>query len=201
MKKHIALFLALALVFCCAACSNAPADASPSPSEEVSPLPVETVSPSPESEDASPSPSATQDVEESPQVSSSPLTISLPDSFVQEEYEGASCYYISDDALFLAMEEPFDTLESAGLTSNSPLEEYAQAVISINGVDSQVGTDAKGNVYFTYDETVSGYDYSYYAVVKKGTSSFWLCQFACLAEDADSMFGSFAEWGSTIIVP
>lgn len=206
MKKFLILLLTLTLIISCVACSTSKA-----PSPSASPDDPGSSGGDDSNDTASPAPSDTPSDEPSSAPSVSPtdsgnqtgtegLTIDLPDDFKADTYEGADYYYLSDTALFLAMQEDFDSLSSVEIDANSSLEEYAQAVINVNEVDAQVGTDSMGNVYFTYEQTVSGYDYFYYAVVKKGSEVFWLCQFACMATDAAEMTDSFAQWGSTIQV-
>ncbi len=82
------------------------------------------------------------------------------------------------------------------------LKEYATLVIKNNKMQDSITAqeDESGQVYFAYFKNVSGKDFYYFAVVKKGTDAFWLCQFACEKKNQQKFETKFKDWGKTIQV-
>ena len=129
------------------------------------------------------------------------FSITLTENFQEKEIISVTNYYQSINAIVTALKEEFTLLEAVGINKDSTIEEYAN-VIAYN---NQKDYDFKKNtdldyLYFTYEATVSGKDYYYYAVIKKGSDSFWLINFACLKGDADDFQPKFEKWASTIKV-
>lgn len=78
---------------------------------------------------------------------------------------------------------------------------YAQALISSGGMSAQVKKDDdSGMTYFAYTNLSQGYIYTYFAVVKKDTDAFWLCQFAVLQRDYSSLQNQIMNWAKTITI-
>lgn len=94
------------------------------------------------------------------------------------------------------------TIEDAGYNfSEMSEEEYAQLFISSNNLSSQAQKDEEsGTIFVTYSRNSGGNRFLYYAVLKKGSTGFWSCQFACYNAEADDKTASFAEWAKTVKV-
>lgn len=102
----------------------------------------------------------------------------------------------------MALKEEYSTFKEAGYdTDTMTTSDYAELVITANMLEgSEVMKDAEGNEYFTYTNESNGRTYFYYAVVRKGSDAFWLCQFACLDKNTEKYTPKFTEWAKTIIV-
>lgn len=127
------------------------------------------------------------------------LSIELPDGFYEKSYISATYYLESSDSLFFAIKENFSDLATISIYSNSSLYDYAEIVLYQNKMYANIQTK-DGITYFTYNRTVSGKDFFYFAAVFKGSSSFWLCQFACSTTDRTTFENKFLEWSKTIVV-
>lgn len=130
-------------------------------------------------------------------------SITLPGGFEKQETpEGLTYYFLSRDAIVTALKEDFTTLSSIGLSEQSTLQDYAEAVQSANSAvsPSEITTSSEGVTYFTYQNTVDGEEYFYLATVHKGPEAFWLCNFACMLNQKDTMTDQFLEWAQTITV-
>lgn len=130
------------------------------------------------------------------------LSITLPNNFHEKEFMGITCYLQSQNSLFTAIKEPFSLLSSVGINQNSTLEEYANVVLSQNVLSSEISSK-DGLTYFTYTrspESIDTMTFYYFAVVLKGSDSFWLCQFACLTSKQAEYQQTFFDWAKTIVV-
>lgn len=135
------------------------------------------------------------------EFSANGFTITLTEDFYEKELITVTNYYVSNGAIVTALKEEFTTLESVGLDSDSTLEEYAKAVEANNNGNYDFKMNEKSNyLYFTYNATINSKDYYYYAVIKKGSDSFWLINFACFEDEKAQYQPKFEEWASTIKV-
>lgn len=128
--------------------------------------------------------------------------IELPNNFIEKEQVSFTTYLESPRAMATALKEDFTTLESVGITKDSSLDEYIQAVISANGFkDTDIkdisGTDYK---YFTYESSASNKDFYYMAVILKSDDAFWLINFACETKNKEEFQDRFIKWAKTIKV-
>ena len=133
----------------------------------------------------------------------SPTGISLymDKGFTEKTMETATCYFEKSDIVTNCLEETFETLETIGYGSETTIEEYAQLLIDVYGLEGEVTTDEYGNTYTVYIQDFDGVSYSYYAFFDKGTTSFWTTTFLCATDEADSHEEDFKLWASSIKVP
>ncbi len=132
--------------------------------------------------------------------STSGISITLTDNFVEKEYITATYYLQSENAIFIAVKENFDDLSYyTSVNSESSLIDYANVVISGNLLTSTIKYQ-ENLTYFTYNKSVSEKSFYYLAVVVKGTDAFWLCQFCCLDSTKEVYEQKFLEWAKTIVV-
>ncbi len=127
------------------------------------------------------------------------LSITLTDAFYEKELVSQTCYYESSSSAFVALKEDFSLFEDAGISTDMTLEEYAQLAIENNQLSSEVVKEGD-LVTFSYERSSSGKDFTYFAVVKKGSDAFWLCQFFCEKKDAEKFKPQFIQWANTISV-
>lgn len=132
------------------------------------------------------------------------LTIKLTNAFKEKEVVSQTYYLESRNIIFLATKEEYTLLESNSFMndpSTKTKEDYAELIKTANNITAQVTSDSENDlVYFSYEKSVSGNTYYYFAVIEKGTDAFWLCQFACLSRNKDSMQSKFIEYAKTITV-
>lgn len=83
------------------------------------------------------------------------MSITLTDEFTEKDLVSATVYFESMDAIVTGLKEEFSTLEAAGLTKDSTVEDYAKAVTTNNQKDSEIKTE-DGLTYFTYTSDVNG---------------------------------------------
>lgn len=123
------------------------------------------------------------------------MTITLDDSFQEEEYDALTRCFASGNVAVLTLEEPFSLAE--GLEDYS-LEQYGDLVIQSNNMaDAQLKTE-NGVTYFTYTSDVSGTAYYYFATVHKGNDGFWLIQFATEEAQAEKYREDFFRWAASV---
>lgn len=127
--------------------------------------------------------------------------ITLPSNFLEKDYVSLTAYLESNEVLVTALKEEFSTLEAANITSDSTLEEYANAVVSANEIEAEVQYGPNGKfMYFSYERTSNNKDFSYIGVVMKGPDAFWLMNFACESKNISTYRDKFLTWASTIKV-
>ena len=69
------------------------------------------------------------------------MSITLTDEFTEKDLVSATVYFESMDAIVTGLKEEFSTLEAAGLTKDSTVEDYAKAVTTNNQKDSEIKTE------------------------------------------------------------
>ena len=135
-------------------------------------------------------------------TSSAGLKITLTDEFYEKDLASQTMYLESKKVIFVALKEEFTNL-SVVLTnpSSATKEQYAKAVQRNNHLSCEIINDQyNGLLYFTYEKSVSGKDFFYFAVIEKGSDAFWLCQFACAVSEKDNYTPTFIEYAKTIQV-
>ena len=125
--------------------------------------------------------------------------ITLTDDFKEDTYEKANYYFISNDAAVTALKESFELLSQIDITSDSPLEDYANAVLKANNKD-EVLIKEDGFSYFTYTNEVNSNTFFYISVLKKGKDGFWLINFMCLDKDKNNKKDEFLKFAKSIEV-
>ena len=126
------------------------------------------------------------------------MTITLTDQFTEQENVSQTVYYVSLTSIVTGLKEETKIFEDAGYGSLT-LKEYAELVIKGNSLNSQV-SEKDGLTYFTYEKSVSGKDYKYYATVFKGADAFWLIQFGCEQKNFDKYQPDYVKWAKTVQV-
>ena len=125
--------------------------------------------------------------------------ITLNDSFKEDTYEGTNYYFISDKSALTVLKESFKDLNQINITSESSLDDYADAVLSANNKEIEVIKE-KDFYYFVYDSTINNNKYYYLSVIIKGKDSFWLINFFGNYEDKDTLESEFLKYAKTIEV-
>lgn len=133
----------------------------------------------------------------------SPTGISLymDKGFSEQTLEGSTCYFDKGNIGVNCIEETFELLETIGYGSETTVEEYAQLIIDVYGLDAEVLTDEYGNTYTVYVQEIDGLSYSYYAFFDKGSASFWATTFLCATDESSSYEKDFQLWASSIKIP
>ena len=115
----------------------------------------------------------------------------------KEDMEGYDLFAYEDDCAFSVLREDFTLLEEYELAdADTTLEEYAEIIGEANGIS--LAKDKYGELSATYTAESEGNNFWYYSVVRKGSESFWLVSFFCLAEDQATYEDQFGLWASTI---
>lgn len=125
------------------------------------------------------------------------MSITLTDEFTEKDLVSTTVYFESMDAIVTGLKEEFSTLEAAGLTKDSTVEDYAKAVTTNNQKDSEIKTE-DGLTYFTYTSDVNGKTYFYIATVYKSNDAFWLFNFACDSSDQEKFESTFKTWAKSV---
>ena len=120
------------------------------------------------------------------------MQITLTDAFVQEDAQGFTAVYGSDDVAVVILKESF-----AQVSGQISLEEYGNQVIKVNGKNATLKTE-NGITYFEYDAETADGTYHYIATVFKGKDGFWLIQFATRARTANRYRDDIFEWAKTV---
>ena len=129
--------------------------------------------------------------------SSHGMTITLTDEFEVLDKEGFTASFDSKKAGVFALKEEFSLFEGFG---DNTVEEYAEMVIWVNGLDSvEVRTD-NGLTGFEYDYTHPEIDATlhWFSYVYKTNDAFWLVQFSMLDEDVEAYRPQVIEWAKSV---
>ncbi len=125
------------------------------------------------------------------------ISVTMNDSFYEKDLVSQTAYLESQDAIFSALKEDFTELEVVGITKDSTLTDYAEAVKTANSFTGNI-IEKDGLVYFTYEKDVSGKSFFYLASVYKADDAFWLVNFACESKNKDEFEPKFIEWAKTV---
>ena len=125
------------------------------------------------------------------------MTITLSDAFMESDMESMTAYYESRTSAVTVLKEDFSTIESVGLSTDMSLQEYAQLVVEGNGLDCQV-SEEDGLVYFLYEDTVDGTDFSYWATVYRSSDAYWLVHFLCESKNYEKLLPDFKTWAKSV---
>ncbi len=132
-----------------------------------------------------------------------PVTVTLTNQFSVYQSDSEYYYlYTNTDLIFMTERATFALLENYGWdTDATTADVYAQAIIDGNNLNSSLVSDYENNlVYFDYTSSVQGTSYYYLAFSFKGTDSFYLCQFSCIASESEANYEQFMTWAKTIVV-
>lgn len=125
------------------------------------------------------------------------MSITLTDDFTEKDLVSTTVYFESMDAVVTGLKEEFSTLEEAGLTKDSTVEDYAKAVAYNNKKEDEIKTE-DGLTYFTYTSDVNGKTYFYIASMYKSNDAFWLFNFACDSSDQEQFENTFKTWAKSV---
>lgn len=132
--------------------------------------------------------------------SDSGFTITMEEGFYKKDYIGATFYYESQNAGISVIKEYFEDLSSLEINENTSLEEYAELVSYVNEKDNEYQKLNDQIMYYTYDDTISGKNYSYMTAVTKGSTAFWIINLFCEEDNKDTYFPKFEQWLKTVEV-
>ena len=125
------------------------------------------------------------------------MSITLTSGFTEAEFEGYVVCYDSSEVAIFVIEEEFSLIDGA---SDWSIEDYADLVRQANLDQNPVVSEDEGLItmkynYYNADEKTS---YSYYSVMFKGPSAFWLVQFACEQNSFEEYKPHFIEWAKSV---
>ncbi len=125
--------------------------------------------------------------------------ITLTDAFKEDDYKGASYYFISKKAGVTALEESYEELAKINLNSESTLDDYANAVMEANGKVIKMNKE-DNFYYFTYDSTTENDRYYDMSALYKGKDGFWLLNFFGKYDDRKELEEEFLKYAKTVNV-
>ena len=131
------------------------------------------------------------------------ISLSMAEGFTVYEHDGILGSYIAEGGrvTVLFAEELFESMENYGFDADLTLEEYAQLIADVYGVDAQPTVDSYGNVMLAYEGEANGMEFSYFAYFHRNDSAFWMTTFTCMRDRAEELKDDFALWASTIEIP
>lgn len=129
--------------------------------------------------------------------SSKGFKITMADGLYEKDLVSATVYYEGEEAIVSALKEEFTLVEIIGLSKESSLDEYVEAIMTNNQADYTVKTDGDMR-YFTYENTVSGKKYFYFSAVYKSDDAFWLVNFASDINNKSKYEPLFLKWAKTV---
>lgn len=125
------------------------------------------------------------------------MTITLTSKFTEKELASQTAYYESITALVTVLKEEFSLAPGF---EDYTLTDYTQAVLTQNKFNTTINKPEGKDYYsFSYEKTVNGKDYYYFATTFKGTDAFWPIQFACVKSNKNSMQGDFTKWADSVV--
>lgn len=125
------------------------------------------------------------------------MRITLTDEFISTKQANFDFTYATEDVVVVGLKEAFEDypqLESYTQT------QYANAVITNNGLKYASVQQKNGMVFFDYDATSGGSkeEYHYIAYVFRTDEAMWMIQFATLKTDAAQYADQIDQWAQTI---
>ena len=130
--------------------------------------------------------------------STSGMEITLNTSFSEQDVEGFTQCYGSQNIAVFVIKEDFTLLE--GFQDYS-IEEYGNLVIENSGLSDEVQLKQQdGLTYFEFQYTnpEDNTAYDYLGMVYKGPDAFWLIQFAVTEENAEKYREQIFEWAQSV---
>ena len=120
------------------------------------------------------------------------MSITLTESFVEQDLITQTAYYVSMNAVVTALKEDGSSIP------NYSVKDYAELVCQANGLNQSSVVAKDGYAEFTYEKEVSGKEYYYYARCFKNGTDFWLFQFACETKNTEDYTERFEAWASSV---
>ncbi len=127
------------------------------------------------------------------------ITVQLPEAATTKRNRKVAFYCVWEEGVLLCGQNTDDQITESGFDPAMSLEEYAAICAQDIENASEVFTDEYGNVCFTYDVVNSKNALSYYVTVKRGTDSFWICNFVCEQDLKEYYNAYFPHWASLIV--
>lgn len=122
------------------------------------------------------------------------FSITLTDSFKQEQYESFTYAFSSKNIVVLASKEEFSLFEDKEIMTE---QEYAQLIIDTNKLEASVSKGENGIIYFMYE--AKGDDvYTYFATTHKTDDSYWLIQFSGPKDKFVNYEEQVKQWAASI---
>ncbi|MCI8331647.1 MAG: hypothetical protein HFE78_02330 [Clostridiales bacterium] len=125
------------------------------------------------------------------------FTITLTDAFKEQEIATQTVAYVSTKVSVSALKEEKSAFEDNDLDID--LSDYADLVIAANNLSAEA-EEKDGLLCFTYDNSVSGQNFTYLATVFESSDAFWLVQFGCEKDKYDSFKEDFVKYAKTVKV-
>ncbi|MCI8589846.1 MAG: hypothetical protein HFE77_03950 [Clostridiales bacterium] len=127
------------------------------------------------------------------------FTITLTDGFTEQDIVSQTAAYVSTKVSVTALKEELSILEDNDIDADLSLSDYADLVIAANNLDSKT-EEKDGLLCFTYNKSVSGKNFTYFATVFKGSDAFWLVQFACEDSQYDALKEDILKYAKSVKV-
>lgn len=130
------------------------------------------------------------------------FSVTLPSRFLKTANSDFDLYCTDGKTSSVAVtEENFSELENAGLSNASSAMDYANAIIDKNNINAAPSLGNNASAIFEYDASgADGNVYHYYNFCLKGTSSFLICRFACLKDEAAKLQPDFIKWAGKLVI-
>lgn len=129
------------------------------------------------------------------------ISLYMSEGFSENEVEGVLLSYNGPNSGVSCQQELFSALETVGYNgAEMTLEEYGQLILGAYQLDGEVLTDEYGNTYIRYLQDIQGTSIVYYGYFNKGSESFWITNFMCIAAEEEKFAKDFPLWASSIQV-
>lgn len=130
------------------------------------------------------------------------FSITLPSGFLKTANSDFDLYCTDGKTASVAVtEEKFADIANSEITEQSSAMDYANAITDKNNINAVPSLGNNASAKFEYDASGSdGNVYHYYNVCLKGKSSFFICRFACLKDDAAKLQPDFIEWAGKLVI-
>ncbi len=128
------------------------------------------------------------------------FSITLNDSFKEENYNNYTVSYNSADITVFVLKEEFSLMEGFG---DYTVLEYAEMVRESNSKHSPTKIMEDNSLvsfeygYFNKEENIA---YKYFTTLFKGDDAFWLVQFACTADEYETLRPQMIQYAKTVNV-
>lgn len=125
------------------------------------------------------------------------MSITLTSEYTEKEMVQFTSCYMTSSVVVSALKEEFSLLPGF---SNYTLRQYASMIISNNGLSGVTSKTSESGkyVYFKFEKTVSGKDYSYFVTCFKSDDAFWAIQFYCESKNYDKYINSFVGFADSV---
>lgn len=134
---------------------------------------------------------------ESKDFTAAGVTITLTEEFTEQSNNQQTAVWASTTEIVSVIKEDFEMLQTAGLSIDMPITEYAQLVIDNNQLTATVNEDGD-TAYFTFELERVGKMMRYYAVTYRTDDAFWLIQFGAEADTFDEHMINFKTYVKSI---